>query len=353
MTDADFDRIRPLRWEAGALYLLDQRVLPQCVSELRIEDAGAAVRAIRDMVVRGAPAIGLTGAYGLVLAAQTLARGRPTAAQWRDGLAAAAAQLAEARPTAVHLRWALRQMQAVASAPGEVAPLLAAAQAMQAADVAANRQMAARARAVIEQQAAAAGQGDRLLQVLTHCNTGSLATAGYGTALGAIRSLQTAARLAGVFATETRPWLQGARLTAWELAQDGIPVTLVTEGGAAALLARGDIDWLIVGADRIAANGDTVNKIGTYGLMLAARANGVHTMVVAPLATVDLALQTGRQIPIEQREAAELLPAGADPRIGAYNPAFDVTPAALIDWWVTEHGALATASAEAFLALAP
>ncbi len=353
MTDADFDRIRPLRWEAGALYLLDQRVLPQVVRELRIDDAEAAAMAIRDMVVRGAPAIGLAGAYGLVLAAQTLARGQPTAAQWRDGLAAAAERLAESRPTAVHLHWALRQMQAVASRPGEVAPLLAAAEAMQTADVAANRQMAARARVVIEQEAAAAGRAEMPVQVLTHCNTGSLATAGYGTALGAIRSLQAAAQLAGVYATETRPWLQGARLTAWELAQDGIPVTLVTEGGAAALLARGSIDWLIVGADRIAANGDTVNKIGTYGLMLAAHANRVRTMVVAPLATVDLTLQTGQQIPIEQRAAGELLPVGADARISAYNPAFDVTPAALIDWWVTERGAVAAASADAFRALAP
>jgi methylthioribose-1-phosphate isomerase len=255
-------------------------------------------------------------------------------AAWRRDIEADLARLAAARPTAVNLCWALERMrQVMIGLEGDpYAALLAEAQTIHAQDLAANRAMAARGAALL-----AAGS-----TVLTHCNTGSLATGGYGTALGVIRTAYAAGNIKRVYADETRPWLQGARLTAWELVQDAIPVTLIADAAAAHLMRQGDVNWVIVGADRIAANGDLANKIGTYSLAVAARHHGVKFMAVAPSSSVDMALADGSRIPIEERAAHEVLAlagqevaaAGAE----AWNPAFDVTPAELIDVLVTERG---------------
>jgi methylthioribose-1-phosphate isomerase len=284
------------------------------------------------MVVRGAPAIGIAAAYGVVLAARDAYGKAP--ASWRPVLEGDLERLAGARPTAVNLFWALDRMRAVmATLTGDPVPaLLAEADRILADDLAANHRMARLGAELIEGPCA----------VLTHCNTGSLATGGYGTALGVIRTAYAAGKLTRVYADETRPWLQGARLTAWELVQDGIPVEVVVEGAAASLMRRGEVRWVIVGADRVAANGDVANKIGTYGLAVLARHHGVRFMVVAPTSTVDLAVPDGESIPIETRSPDEVLGCGghrvAAEGAGAWNPAFDVTPAALIDALVTERG---------------
>jgi methylthioribose-1-phosphate isomerase len=284
------------------------------------------------MVVRGAPAIGITAAYGVVLAAR--ARYAESAESWQALIAADLAMLAAARPTAVNLFWALRRMEAMIAEGGRhpVARLLAEARAIHAEDIAANQRMGELGAALLTERGA----------VLTHCNTGSLATGGYGTALGVIRYGYAAGLIERVYADETRPWLQGARLTAWELVQDGIPVTLLADAAAAALMQRGEVRWVVVGADRIAANGDVANKIGTYHLAVAARYHQVRFMVVAPTTTIDMSIVCGADIPIEQRAAEELLTLGGQPvaAVGAevWNPSFDVTPARLVDALVTERG---------------
>jgi methylthioribose-1-phosphate isomerase len=294
------------------------------------------------MVVRGAPAIGITAAYGVVLAARTA--WRQAAEDWWDntGLEVDLERLAGSRPTAVNLFWALRAMRQHMATLGAGDPepaLLAFARSLHEADRAANRTMGAFGATLIEGPTA----------VITHCNTGGLATGGYGTALGVIRAGFAAGRITQVYADETRPWLQGARLTAWELLQDGIPVAVMTDGAAAARMAAGGIGWVIVGADRIAANGDTANKIGTYGLALAARHHGVRFMVAAPTSTIDPATPDGSAIPIEQRPAGEVLSCGgirvAPGQVDAWNPVFDVTPAGLIDAIVTERGVIAAPDA--------
>jgi methylthioribose-1-phosphate isomerase len=322
--------LEPLRWDGQTLAVLDQRELPGQTRWIEARDLDAVIDAIRSMAVRGAPAIGIAAAYGAVLAA----RSRPAfdATAWDHDLD----RLAEARPTAVNLRWAIQRMRRVAAVAGAdpVAALDAEARAIHAEDLAQNQAMGA--------------AGARFLatasRVLTHCNTGALATGGWGTALGVIRSAWADGRIERVYATETRPWLQGARLTAWELAQDGIPVTLIVDSAAAASLRAVGISWVLVGADRIAANGDVANKIGTYGLALAARAHGAKVMVVAPSGTVDLALADGAAIPIEDRGPDEVWRAvGGAARpdgIEVANPSFDVTPAGLIDVLVTEKGVL-------------
>lgn len=330
-----YDQIRAIRWQDDALRLLDQRRLPGHCDYLHLDTVAAVARAISDMVVRGAPAIGITAAYGVVLAAR--ARFRQDEARWSALLQADLDLLAASRPTAVNLFWALDRMARLnAQLAGDpTAALLAEAQTIHAEDIAANRRMGELGAALLDEAPGA---------VLTHCNTGSLATGGYGTALGVIRSGVAAGRIRQVYASETRPWLQGARLTAWELVQDGIPVTLLVEGAVSALLRQGTVRWVIVGADRIAANGDVANKIGTYQLAVAARHHGVRFMVVAPTSTVDLKVADGSQIPIEQRAAEEVLTLAGQPVAAAgalaWNPAFDVTPAALIDALVTERGVL-------------
>jgi methylthioribose-1-phosphate isomerase len=326
------DRVRAVQWSDGVLSLVDQRVLPQQETLLSLHTSAAVADAVRDMVVRGAPAIGITAAYGAVIAARQ--RFREDAGQWLSGFDADLKQLREARPTAVNLGWALDQMATCAQKlEGDPVPaLLELARSIHAADIAANQRMGELGAALIE-----AGSG-----VLTHCNTGSLATGGYGTALGVIRSAWSANRLVSVYADETRPWLQGARLTAWELVQDEIPVTLLVDGAAAHLMRQGKVQWLIVGSDRIAANGDVANKIGTYSAAVSARYHGVKVMVVAPSSTVDMQTASGEEIPIEARPEDEVLSLGgqrvAAAGAAAWNPAFDVTPAELVDAIVTERG---------------
>lgn len=327
-----YDTIRAIQWQDHKLVLLDQRKLPREVVYLEYRSAGQVADAIRDMVVRGAPAIGITAAYGVVLAAQQAFIHAPD--NWRESMDSDLDVLAKSRPTAVNLFWALAQMrQVIATNPSDpVNSLLKVAIAIHEEDIAANRVMGKQGAGLIE-----ANSG-----VLTHCNTGSLATGGFGTALGVIRQAWAEQRLEAVYADETRPWLQGARLTAWELMQDGIPVDLIVEGAAAALMRSGKVQWVIVGSDRIAANGDVANKIGTYSLAVNARHHGVKFMVVAPSTTVDMDTADGAAIPIETRDAAEVLSLAGQPiaaeGAGAWNPVFDVTPAELIDAIVTERG---------------
>ena len=327
------DQIRALAWNDEGLALLDQRRLPKLEQWLTFRDAEGVAHAIRDMVVRGAPAIGISAAYGVVLAARD-AYARAGAA-WRDEMEADLALLRQSRPTAVNLFWALDRMSArIARLDGgdPVEALLAEARAIHQEDIAANYRMGELGAALIEARC----------PVLTHCNAGALATGGYGTALGVIRAAYGAGKIERVFADETRPWLQGARLTAWEMVQEGIPVTLIGEGAAATAMKQGKVKWIIVGSDRIAANGDVANKIGTYSAALAAKHHGVKVMVVAPTSTVDMEIGCGDDIPIEERAEEEILcvagsriaPEGAD----AWNPSFDVTPAELVDAIVTEKG---------------
>lgn len=341
------DTIRPIRFEGGVLYLLDQRRLPGETRENAYTEPQAVATAIRDMVVRGAPAIGIAAGFGVVLACEAARKrsGNP----WRAEVDTAMEQLAASRPTAVNLFWALDRMRRVldgcASADEACAASLVTAQAMLVDDIAANQRMGALGAAMIEPGRA----------VLTHCNTGSLATGGFGTALGVIRSAWAGGRVTEVFADETRPWLQGARLTAWELVQDGIPVRLLCEGAAASLLRSGAVGWVIVGADRIAANGDTANKIGTYGLAVLAREHGVGFMVAAPVSTIDFGMADGTEIPIEMRPESEVLELAGQQVAArgarAWNPAFDVTPARLIDAIVTEHGVVRRPDRQSLAAL--
>ncbi len=329
---ARYDRVRAVSWRHDALYLLDQRKLPFAQEELRCDTPEAVAQAIADLVVRGAPAIGIAAAWAVVLAARDVAA--ETGAEALMVLQPVLTHLQASRPTAVNLAWAIKRMSRVLqTAGGDWKRVLANEAAdIESEDLAANRHMGSLGAALI-----APGSG-----VLTHCNTGSLATAGFGTALGVIRAGVAEARIARVFAGETRPWLQGARLTLWELMEDGIDATLIADSAAAHLMVSGAVQWVIVGADRICANGDVANKIGTYSLAIAARHHGVKFMVVAPASTVDFATASGDLIEIEQRDSAELLGLGgvrtAAPGGKAWNPVFDVTPADLIDAIVTERG---------------
>jgi len=329
-----YDRIRPIRWQDGRLSLLDQRKLPFIVEYLECADSHAVSQAIRDLVVRGAPAIGIAAAYGVVLAARDITAADGAAAD--AAMAAAIAELNASRPTAVNLMWAIARMRGVLARAGSDwrTRLESEARAIEAEDLAANRHMGRLGAELI-----APGAG-----VLTHCNTGSLATAGFGTALGVIRAGVAMERIAHVYASETRPWLQGARLTVWELLEDGIPATLIADSAGAHLMKTGAVQWLVVGADRICANGDAANKIGTYSHAIAARHHGVKVMVVAPSSTVDMATATGDDIHIEERDGAELLSMSGTRTVaegvGAFNPVFDVTPAGLIDALVTEKGVI-------------
>ena len=338
MTDAidyaRFDRIRPIRWTGQALELLDQRKLPFVVEYVSCTTSDDVATAIHDLAVRGAPAIGIAAAWGVVLASRDVLAATP--AEALEKLEPALQRLNDARPTAVNLAWALARMRAALRTAGSdwrgVLELEALAIAEE--DLAANRHMG-------ELGAALIGEGSG---VLTHCNTGSLATAGFGTALGVIRAGVAQGRIGKVYAGETRPWQQGARLTAWELQQDGIPATLIADSAASHLMKTGAVQWVVVGADRICANGDTANKIGTYQLAIAARHHGAKFMVVAPSSTVDMATPNGDAIHIEERDPAELLGIGGTrivaEGVAAWNPVFDVTPAGLIDAIVTEKGVI-------------
>ncbi len=320
-------------WRNDRLYLLDQRVLPAEESYLELQSAEATADAIRDMVVRGAPAIGITAAFGVVLAARSCFAAAP--GSWKQDIAGPLAILEASRPTAINLFWALERMRGLIDTLGDGDPepaLLLEAQAIHAEDIAANHHLGDLGAALIEHKTS----------VITHCNAGALATGGYGTALGVIRSAWSAGKIEMAYADETRPWMQGARLTAWELHKDNIPVTLLADGAAASRMCAGGIGWVIVGSDRIAANGDVANKIGTYSLAVAAKHHGVKVMVAAPSSTVDMAVASGAEIPIESRDPAEILCCGgkqvAAEGVSAWNPVFDITPAALVDAIVTERG---------------
>lgn len=326
---------RTVWWEDGAVCLIDQTVLPHQYTVVRCTTVEEAARAIRTMQVRGAPAIGITAAYAMALAAQSSSA--TSTAALVDELRQAKATLDAARPTAVNLAWATaRMLRRAEKHSGDVEEL--------------RQKLLAEAHAIRDEDEAmcrAIGEhGAKLLQgsrsVLTHCNAGGLATAAYGTALAPIRKLHEQGLPIHVFVDETRPFLQGARLTAWELQQAGIPLTLITDNMAGYFMRRGDIDCIIVGADRIVANGDVANKIGTYSLAVLAKAHGLPFYVAAPTSTIDMSLPSGEHIPIEERPAEEVVRVAGQPvapeGIHAAHPAFDVTPAALITAIITERG---------------
>lgn len=326
-----------MRWnEEGFLELLDQTALPNQISYLKCTDYKDVAAAIKRLAVRGAPAIGAAAAYGLALGAMAV-KAR-TRGEFLAGVEAVSSELAATRPTAVNLSWALsRLLSKIQQLETEDVNMLRAALLKEAhviygEDVAGNRRMGQYGQELIPAGA----------RVLTHCNAGALATAGYGTALGVIRAAHEAGKSISVFAGETRPLLQGARLTAWEMMQEGIPVTLLTDNMAGYLMARGKVDLVIVGADRIAANGDVANKIGTYGVAVLAREHGLPFYVAAPFSTVDLNLASGEEIPIEERGHTEVTHLAGQPvapeGVKVWNPAFDVTPNRLVDAIITDRG---------------
>lgn len=344
------ERIKALEWKEGALWLLDQRDLPRSQQWVVCTDAPQTAQAIRDMVVRGAPAIGIAAAFGVVLAAQQQAHLSPV--DWPAALAADIQLLAESRPTAVNLFWALERMRTallnLSPKLSPIAQLEKVALDIYHADREANLHMAQHGTEIIRRHC------DAPQHLLTHCNTGALATGGFGTALGVIRGAYLSGLVAHVHVDETRPWLQGSRLTAWELASDQIPLSVNADSAAAHLMREGEITWVIVGADRITANGDVANKIGTYQLAVLARYHDVRFMVVAPCSTIDMQLRSGADIPIEERTADELLKVSGQhvaADVPAFNPVFDVTPAKLIDVIVTERGVVEQPNLEKMQAL--
>lgn len=328
--------LETLKWTDSGVLLIDQTKLPTEETWVNCANYQAVANAIRTMIVRGAPAIGVAAAMGIALGARDLSV--TSIAEFRNGLGQICRVMGETRPTAVNLFWAIRRMQRrfeeLSGRP--IAhikqALIDEALAIYAEDIASNRAMGANGAALMPQ---AGG-------VLTHCNAGALATAGYGTALGVIRAAVEAGKQIHVFADETRPFLQGSRLTAWELMKDNIPVTLIADNMAGAMMAQGKIQAVIVGADRIAANGDTANKIGTYSVAILAREHGIPMYVAAPFSTVDLETPDGSGIPIEQRAASEVTHFGgrqiAPAGVAVENPAFDVTPARYIRAIITERG---------------
>jgi methylthioribose-1-phosphate isomerase len=330
--------VQTLRWREGRLEMIDQRVLPARFEYLPFTSAVEVAEGIRSMVVRGAPAIGCAAAYGVALESVQL-RGA-TREAFAVGLQRGFDALAASRPTAVNLFWALARMHAVWDAnqhraAGDLVDcLLAQAHEISADDVRINRAMGAYGAALLADGA----------RVLTHCNAGALATAGHGTALGVIRSAVQAGKRISVIADETRPFLQGARLTAWEMVQEKIPVTLITDNMAGHLMSRGEVDAIVVGTDRVAANGDVANKIGTYMVAVLAQRHNIPFYVACPLSTIDLAIPDGAAIPIEERAAEEVTGfrdcQWAAKGVQVRNPAFDVTPAELVTALITERGVL-------------
>ncbi len=341
-----YDAIKPIVWKDDHLQLLDQRILPNQYQYISLHNVTDIAQAITDMVVRGAPAIGITAAYAIVIAART--RFAESEQQWQQLIEADLKILAESRPTAVNLFWAIDFMRTVIqglSVQDPVPTLLSLAQQIHQDDIAANATMGELGASLITDKCA----------VLTHCNAGALATGGYGTALGVIRSAYMQDKISHVYADETRPWLQGARLTAWEMVQNNIPVSLLVEGAAAHMIKTSQgsdkpIQWIIVGSDRIASNGDVANKIGTYSLSILARHHAIKFMVVAPTTTIDMNISSGQDIPIEERSDQEVLNYNSTHVAAkgalARNPAFDVTPAELVDALVTEKGIVLQPNAE-------
>jgi len=328
-------KIIPIRYSGKELFLLDQRLLPKKIKWVCIKNASQGIRAISNMIVRGAPAIGITGAFSLVLAARCFLNKK---GDFISNLKDAGKQITNARPTAVNLKWAVDRLLSQVDPefnPKEIVDILEQeALKIWEEDIAANIKMAA--------------FGQKLLPdpvtVLTHCNAGALATGAYGTALGIIRGAKDAGKRIKVFADETRPWLQGARLTAWELLNDNITCQIIIDSAAAFIMQQGLIDAVIVGADRIAANGDVANKIGTYSVALAAKENDIPFYVAAPTSTLDINTPTGKEIPIETRDEKEITYIGktkiATEGVKALNFAFDITPNNLVTAIITEKGVL-------------
>lgn len=331
-------QVYPIIWHENQVLLIDQTRLPMEYAVVEISRCDDMARAIKTMIVRGAPAIGVAAAYGMYLGAREIQTDdRDT---FLTKLEEVAQMLRQTRPTAVNLFWAIARMlktayETIGSVDQLKVSLLTTAQAIQLEDL-------QTCQAIGDRGLEALPVHPHQLCILTHCNTGALATAGYGTALGVVRSAWREGRLARVYADETRPRLQGAKLTSWECVQEGIPVTVITDSMAAHCMKQGLVDAVIVGADRIAANGDTANKIGTYSLALVAKAHDVPFFVAAPLSTVDFELPSGSQIPIEERHPSEIYQIGetiiCPPGVEFYNPAFDVTPAELITGIITEKG---------------
>lgn len=336
----DMNGFVTIDWHQGRVRMLDQRLLPQEEVYRHFDSAAEVADAIRQMVIRGAPAIGCAAAFGLAVEAQRLAReGIP--GDWSTALTPGYEILATSRPTAVNLMWALKRMQPLITAtPAAELParLLAEAEAIHREDVTSCRAMGHHGALILPDT------GDRPITIMTHCNAGALATAGYGTALGVIRGAVALGRQVRVITNETRPFWQGARLTAWELVKDGIDTTLATDNMVGHLMSLGLVDAVVVGADRVAANGDAANKIGTYTVAVLAARHDVPFYVACPLSTIDLNTPTGAGIPIEERPTEEVTHCRGQ-RIAALgvkvrNPAFDVTPAGLITALVTEKGAI-------------
>ncbi len=328
--------VETLRWNGSQIEMIDQRLLPQQIAYPAYDSAKGVAKAIRTMVVRGAPAIGVAAAYGVVLEAKRLAA--EPAESFTRQLENSFRILAASRPTAVNLFWALDRMHRLwesnrsLSQTSLAETLLQEAHAILEEDIQANRQMGAYGASLLADG----------MHVLTHCNAGALATAGHGTALGVFRSAVESGKRISVFADETRPFLQGARLTAWEMVQEKIPVTLITDNMSGYLMSQGEIDAVVVGTDRVAANGDVANKIGTYMVAVLAKRHNIPFYVACPLSTIDLSLPDGKAIPIEERPADEVkgyrechwAPEG----VAIRNPAFDVTPAELVTALITEKG---------------
>ena len=326
-------------WQKDHLVLLDQRKLPNDVQYVHCYEVADVIHAIKDMVVRGAPAIGVTAAFGVVLAAR--AQYKRTTENWQQEIEQDLQNMMLARPTAVNLQWAIERMRNEITNidkninrgdPEQI--LLNAARIIHQEDVQANKTLGDFGATLLSRESA----------VLTHCNAGALATGGYGTALGVIRSAYAQEKITSIYADETRPWFQGTRLTAWELLQDNIPVTLICDSAAASLMRQKQLAWVIVGADRVASNGDVANKIGTYSLAVMAQQHNVKFMVAAPTSTIDLQIQSGDDIEIEERADSEITNVREQSigpeQAGVWNPVFDITPAEFVTALVTEKGVI-------------
>ena len=341
--------IRPLKWTDRSLWLLDQRELPLKEEWIECKDYECVAQAIEQMVVRGAPAIGVVAAYGVALGAKQLLRETKSFVDFKAKMELIINRLAATRPTAVNLFWALKRMKKIVQAGFKEEDIVAALETeainIERQDVETNKKIGYYGAELL---------GSREV-ILTHCNTGALATAGYGTALGVIRAAVESGKDIVVYVDETRPYLQGARLTAWELQQEGIPYYLITDNMAGYFMSLGEITCIIVGADRIALNGDTANKIGTYSLSVLAKEHGIPFYVAAPTSTFDLSLRSGKEIPIEERSPDEVLCCHCkDCRIAPYNakvknPAFDVTPHENITGIITEKGVINSPDEEKIL----
>ena len=331
-------KVETLRWHEGKLEMIDQRVLPSRFEYISYDSAESVAAGIRDMVVRGAPAIGCAAAYGVALEALRLREETPS--EFNRKLEKGLEILAQSRPTAVNLFWAIKRMKDVWSTVKEESPGTIANRLLQEAhrvleeDIQINRAMGSYGAALLKDGA----------RVLTHCNAGALATAGWGTALGVFRSAVESGKKISVIADETRPFLQGARLTAWELVQENIPVTLITDNMSGYMMSHGEIDAVVVGTDRVAANGDVANKIGTYMVAVLARRHNIPFYVACPLSTIDRNIASGADIPIEERNPSEVLGfrdyEWAAKGVNVRNPAFDVTPADLVTGLITEKGVI-------------